>query len=518
MKDFKFKTSFSSTVKPLVSEEKDKYLALASLVDIGDFVPDIDMDKNVDLLPVAFNACVANRVNKNGDVIDTKTAKEICEGFINKPINIEHNRQRVIGVILTAGYSEFGTDKPFTFENEATEDHPEPKNPFNITLGGVIWRVTSSEIADLIEDSSDPLSENYLSISASWELGFDQYNLIILNNEEKDIERAEVISDPNSIEEMQDSLRSMGGSGELEDGRKIYRQVIGEVLPLGIGLTQTPAADVKGILVHSKIKASEDAEETIIEKTSNIKKNISQTEEKTVNNSRNEFSEKNKINIMKINSLKDITDESLKTMSASVVSDFIEEEMKDASEKWSAEKHEVETKLQEAQDNYAGLSEESEKLKQELEQLKTSLETLEQEKASKEAEEKFNSRMSAMDEEYVLSDKDREVLAQDIKDLSDEDFEAYETKMKILMEQKSKKFIEARELEEKEKATAEAPAKVEVQTETKVEEDAEVVVDKVIDQAEMDKDDMPNTSTAEEDNLVSRYEKAFNIQEFEIQY
>ena len=110
-KEFKYTTIFSSTVKPLVSEEKDEYLAMASLVEVGDFIPNVDTSKNLDLLPIAFNACVANRVNKNGDVVDTPTALAIAEHFINKPINIEHNRERVVGVILNAGFSEFDTDK-----------------------------------------------------------------------------------------------------------------------------------------------------------------------------------------------------------------------------------------------------------------------------------------------------------------------------------------------------------------------------------------------------------------------
>ena len=87
MKEFKFTTIFSSEVKPLVSEEKDAYLALAALSNIGDLVPEIDTDKNVDLLPVAFNAFVANRVNKNHDVINTQAALSIANHFINKPIN-----------------------------------------------------------------------------------------------------------------------------------------------------------------------------------------------------------------------------------------------------------------------------------------------------------------------------------------------------------------------------------------------------------------------------------------------
>ena len=64
MKDHKYTTIFSSEIKALVSEDKDKYLSMASLKEISEFLPDIDTDKEIDLLPVAFNACVANRVNK----------------------------------------------------------------------------------------------------------------------------------------------------------------------------------------------------------------------------------------------------------------------------------------------------------------------------------------------------------------------------------------------------------------------------------------------------------------------
>ena len=45
MKKFKYITSFSSTLKPLVSEEKDQYLAMASLMEVADFIPDVDTRK-----------------------------------------------------------------------------------------------------------------------------------------------------------------------------------------------------------------------------------------------------------------------------------------------------------------------------------------------------------------------------------------------------------------------------------------------------------------------------------------
>ena len=81
----KYTTIFSSNVRPIVSEEKDKYLALASAIEVAQFVPDIDTEKQVDLLPIAFNAFVANRVNRNGDVVDTETALAFYKDF-KKPI------------------------------------------------------------------------------------------------------------------------------------------------------------------------------------------------------------------------------------------------------------------------------------------------------------------------------------------------------------------------------------------------------------------------------------------------
>ena len=195
MKNHKYTTTFSSVIKPVVSEEKDKYLALASMVELEKFLPDVDIEKNIDLLPVAFNAFVANRVNKNGDVVDTETAVAMHDNFVNKPINIEHNRKSIVGTILTAGFSSFGSDEPLT-----KEEVGETKEPFNVTLGGVIWKVASTELADLIEDSADPTSENYLKISASWELGFSDYNIVAIETESKNIEDGVTFTDEEEIE------------------------------------------------------------------------------------------------------------------------------------------------------------------------------------------------------------------------------------------------------------------------------------------------------------------------------
>ena len=496
-KKLKYTTIFSSTIKPLVSEEKDRYLAMASLVDVGDFVPDIDTEKNIDLLPIAFNACVANRVNKNGDVIDTPTAIEIYENFVNKPINIEHNRERVVGAILTAGFSEFGTDKPLTAEQVA-----ETNTPFNIILGGIVWKVVNSTLADMIENSSDPTSEDYQQISASWELGFSDYDLVVLKGEEKNIESAEFVSDPVKIQEFRNSLRALGGSGKLEDGRSVYRRVTEQVVPLGIGLTETPAADVKGIAVRKEekeqlVKEAESSEK--LEKTS-------LSDDNNVNN--------NNQLVMKIQSLKDINDESLKTLEASAVHDFIQDELKKASEDFSTQQEEKKQALEASEEKLKSLNEEHETLNKELEAVRAGLKELETEKQDRIAHEKFNERMASFDEEFKLSDEDREVIAKDVKDLDDKNFVGYQKKMKVLLKDKDKKTLE--EKKEKEAKATEAEVTEEAVASESEEITSEEVVDEAIDNAEVEDSAVAATTDAEEATVYEKYKNAFSIDNFDL--
>ena len=523
MSDFKFKTTFSSVIKPLVSEEKDKYLSMASLVDIGEFVPDIDTSKDVDLLPIAFNAFVANRVNKNDDVIDTLTATEIYKNFINKPINIEHNRERIIGVILTAGFSKFGTDEPLR-EDEVKD----LTSPFNVTLGGVVWRITNQELANMIEEASDPTSENYLQISASWELGFTDYNLVLLEESEKNTESAQIIDASDQISKLEENLRSLGGTGEYE-GKKIYRKVVGNVIPLGIGLTETPAADVKGIVT----KKSEPEE---VESSDINEKELDNSEEEVIVESKEEIilennkkliSQINENNVetiyrkvMKINKIEDITDESLKEVSASEVSDFIEEEVKKASEQYEADKSKQENAMKAASEKYETLQKNNKEVSEQLDQIKKVLAELEAQKEQRDALERFTVFMASLDEDFELTDKDRSIIAGDIKDMNEGQFNQYREKMDVLLSGKKKAVAseEASQPAEKISATEKAPTVKEAvaseqEKPIEVKENAEEVLDKVV--AE-EQEVIPNSSEVQEATVMEKYQAAFEIDQFDI--
>lgn len=473
---FKYTTTFSSVIKPLVSEEKDIYLALASLAEIGKFIPEVDSAKNLDLLPVAFNAAVVNRVNKNGDVIDTETALASYKNFINKPINVEHNRERIVGVILTAGFSEFGTDTILT-----EEQIKELKGPFNITLGGVIWKIANPNLADMIEDSSDSTSNNYQKISASWELGFNDYNVVMIEGESKNIEDGlEIKNDSEDFENLRASLRAFGGSGKVDKNKSIYRKVIGNVVPLGIGLTENPAADVKGVVTNQPEPATA---------SENLEENISKIENFDVNTNID-----NKA--MKLTSVKDITDENLKQISASVISDLIEQELKTASEKFTAEKAQVQNELQSAVEDLKNLKAAQETLLQEVSTLKEKLSVAEEEKAKILASEKFNDRMNAFDTEYDLDPETRQVLAAEIAEMNDEAFAAYKNKMAIFL--KNKKKGQKMEDEKKEEAKS----------------SVQQVVEEVTDKAQQDKATLSNTSTASSASFFDKYKNAFDYDSF----
>jgi len=487
----KYTTIFSSNVKPVVSEEKDKYLALASAVEVAQFIPEVD-EKQVDLLPIAFNAFVANRVNKNGDVVDTDTAMAFHKDFKNKPINIEHNRDRVIGTILTAGFSEFGTDKPLT-----EEEVKEIKGPFNVTLGGVVWKVVNQRIADIIEESADPSSEDYMKISASWELGFKDYNLVLLEGSDKNIENGLIVDSEEDVASMEKDLKALGGEGKTKDGMFVYRKVVGEVVPLGIGLTETPAADVKG--VSTKKNTEEPQEEKTFAGVEQV--DTSQNAEKTV------IIQNEDKTIMKIESIKDITNDSLKELSASAVSDFIESELKEASERFSAEKQKVEANLKEAQEKIESINVDYDKVKAELETVTEKLSTLEVEKANKEAEELFSQRMASLDEKYALEAEDREVLAAQIKDLDVEGWDAFAKNIEVLLRDKSREVLAKKE--------DEASKEAEVEEESKASEE---VVEDAIDRGEQDTDVVPASTQASEGSTYDKYKNAFTVDQFDISY
>jgi hypothetical protein len=248
-----------------------------------------------------------------------------------------------------------------------------------------------------------------------------------------------------------------------------------------------------------------------IENNSNINP---EEDQKQKNSSQSqEINVKKDKKLMKIEKLSDINEETLKTLSASAISDFIEEELKRASDDYSVQLTEKDEALQELQTKSETLEADQSKMSDEFESVKSELGTLKEEQAERDAQEQFNNRMSAMDEAYELNDEDRKVIASDIKDLDEQSFSDYREKMAVLLRAKSKEVI----AEEKAKEEAEAK-KAEKQTEEAAETEAneKETAEDVLDNVQEDSEDIPSSSEATDASLYEKYRAAFGLDQFEI--
>ena len=327
--------------------------------------------------------------------------------------------------------------------------------------------------------------------------------MVLLEGNDKNIENGTTIENEVEIKALEDNLKALGGDGKTKDGKFVYRKVIGNVVPLGIGLTESPAADVKGV-------STADTDEEL-EAQELIEENTFAEDNKTSQKQENNVIIQNEEQIMKIESIKDITNESLKELSASAVSDFIESELKEASERFSAEQIKAEEALKDAQEKIASVSADSDKIRAELDSVTEKLGSLEVEKTEREAEALFNQRMASLDESFVLEDEDRQVLAEQVKSLDEEGWESFSKRIDVLLREKSREVLAKKEEEQK-------SAEVEEKSAEESKASGDDVVEDAIDRGEEDSEVVPASTQASEASTYDKYKDAFSVEQFDIKY
>ena len=483
----------------------------ANIENLRSLIPDsVDLEKNIDLMGVAFNAAVVNEFNKNGDGIDTKTAIESVQQFIHKPTNIEHNKQKVVGHIVNAGFSDY-SDSTLLINVDDKET-----NPFNIALGAVVYKTVDREFFDTLQKSTDPKSKLHNTVSASWEIGFSEYQIAVGSKNLKD---AEIISDPQKVDEMKGMLKGFGGKGMTEDGRPVYRLITGNVYPLGIGFTMKPAANVKGV-ISNEYEKEESKDEEVSEsnkgQASALKKindKISQNLKNTVNNTK----------IMDLETLlselkdslaeKKFSEEAVAGMT-STFADAIkskDDEYKASLEAAEQEKAEIASAREELQTSV-------ESIKQELKTAQERIDAFESEKAAQEAVASFNARMEEIDSVYDLEESDSAFIAEKIKglDASEESFASLKGELEVFWASKNK------EVKAKQEEAIAARVEAEIEKRLNTSEASEVVaeeavaeevdVEEALKNAEATEESLPNNNEAQasKTTLKDRFAAAFS--------
>lgn len=411
-KDFLYRSTFETKAFMSKIGKMESKASIEELESLKSLLPNQEEIKdNPDLLYTVFNCAVVNLVNQNGDAIDTATALNIAKYFKNRPTNIEHDKNNVIGYITNVGFSRFG-DNSLVSQDELLEE----TNPFNIALSAIVWRSVDPFFAQYIEDSNDKDGFCYKDVSTSWEIGFNEFKIAVGS---KNLSKAVIISDPDEIEEKKKYLARFGGTGFDEDNNELYMIISGDARPLGIGFTSNPAAAVSGVLVVEPEEDTEEKEDDMdarakieelsakldsldgkfLELSNNLiesLQNISQSNKKTVIQHKS----------MKFENLDQLFGclseaSTIEQSDASNISAFIRAEIAKADEKWKQAEQDKAQKEVELQDAISKANEATtnlDKLRLELEDIKAT--------AKKAADQNtFDIRLSELDKDYDMSAK-----------------------------------------------------------------------------------------------------------------
>lgn len=534
---FKHRSSFESAIAASCVEGSCKPFGIskASLDHLRPLIPpEVDLTKNIDLLGVAFNAAVVNKFNKNGDGIDTKTAIAIKDYFINKPTNIEHQKGKVVGHIISSSFSDYGTNELLDDESVESLD-----SPFNIALGALVYKVVNPSFARMLEQT-DEGEEFYNTISASWEIGFNDYCIALGSD---DLSEAELITDKNQIKEFSKYLKAYDGDGEMDDGTLVHRLVIGEIYPLGIGFTTNPAADVKGVAVENEKEIHIKQEDYAIQETEitttpkadiqegikKMKKNSSLSREKDVNKT-NALIMDTKDLLKQIEGMlsEKVGDSQHFEEAVASVSKVMIEAIKEKDELWQQAKEAKDNAEAEATIRHNALSTEVDGLREKLVATESQLEELAEEKHLREAKDLFNSRMASITEAFELGQEDLRIVASELSELDGaaEAFASYQEKVEIMWQHKTKAYLEAQE----EKFNAQLEEEVQKRlselsestaSEASAEESAEAIEDVLDNVGEETSAALPNNneaSSVEEQSLREKFNKAFSKENITIKY
>ena len=487
---------FEGKVREIKDEEFESFgLSQGAIQEAAEsLLPEgFDPDQNIDVLPVVFNLAKVNEFNKNGDGIDAKTAIAAIKRFINKPINIEHKKDKIVGHMINASFSE----REFDFKNNDIESYADKKEPFFMNAAGLIYKSVYPQLAEAIEGASEEEDESYQSISTSWELAFKEFEVAVGSK----LLQNSTIATGAEKEDLKQYVKGLGGKGQDPDGKPVNRLIVGQTYPLGAALTRNPAAAVKGVYT-----TKDDSEDKKIEKISrNANINVKSDKLKNIFNM-----DKEQFDQLITQLSKSVASAVKEGSEAKTVSETIRDTLVEHNESWTSKmevekeaKAKAEAELAELQDSFKQTKEELDALKGEVE--------------AKAAVDLFNDRMNFIDNDYDLNEKELALVTAEVKEIgsSEEDFNSYKEKLEVIFAHRLKKNIEAKEAEIKARID-EAVASREEGDDPDEEEAAEE--DEPAEELEVEEDEaeasIPNNNAeaSEQISFVERLKKNFSVE------
>jgi hypothetical protein len=486
-----------------------------AIENLSELVPEVvDKNNNIDLLGVAFNAAVVNEFNKNHDGISTASTLECIDRFKHKPLNLEHDQKRVVGHIINAEFSDFDTNEVI---KDRSEIDPLSAKKINIACGGVVYKTVNSQFSELLERSFDENDPIYRKISASWEMGFREFD-IALGGE--NVASSVIVSDPDEVEELKPYLSAYGGKGCTPDGWPVRRLIKGSIYPLGVAFTMKPAGSVSGVVTKQdlaeetqedeKLAASEKRKEPKMNEIGLFKKistEISQKLKNTVNKSKTMELEELLTKIKASMEKNNYSEEAV----ASMTSTF-EKSIQELNKDYVAKLQASETEKKEIALAKEELLNSVEELKAQVSEQAAKIAEFESKEAEAVALATYNSRMEEIGSVYELSEADQAFVAGKIKGLeaSEEAFASFKDELAVFWANKTKEAV-AKAAEEKETEIKEAAEKMIAEASVSEEDSKNILA--ALNKASASTEEPVNAPTVEPESMKERFAKAFAEEE-----
>ena len=115
------------------------------------------------------------------------------------------------------------------------------------------------------------------------------------------------------------------------------------------------------------------------------------------------------------------------------------------SDQWDADRAALESEKEELTKSAEESSKLIEDLKSEVASVSEELETIKTNVSAREESDRFNERMSEIDDMFELEDEDRIVLASELKGIASENYDEYKEKLAVTWKHKTKAFKEEQE-------------------------------------------------------------------------
>lgn len=382
-----------------------------------------EIKKNPELLYISANLAVANQINLNSAGMSIATVIDNIDSLTWRPLNIEHDRSRVIGVITGAFFSTYGDNKIISKEEALAT-----LGPVNIGITGIIWKIVN-DASEVVEICDIPEFEMFHELSLSWEVGFNTYSAALGS---KNLMTATIVSG-DQVEEYEEFFSANGGNGFTNDGVEVYMIIENPCKFLGAGLTFSPASAVRGVVCNPILE--NEKEEEIEAKASNEVKNENILQKEQKNEQIDSQNKKNNVkkvkHMLKIQNKEEVftllTEASVDVSTQARINNFLTEQAEAAA-------NEINIKLKAKEDEAVALAADLAEFKQKAANAEASLNTITEkvkELETRAEEDKrqniLEARVDELCSKYALADNPsvKTAVVKQIRDLTDEEYASW---------------------------------------------------------------------------------------------